>query len=78
MPGALPMGNVGFLGGIAIPGTTPVTGALSMNAIAASYATIPQAYQVPLIPPQTATVIQKLIQVSSLLGIFILLELCCI
>ncbi|XP_048443018.1 protein RIK-like isoform X3 [Pyrus x bretschneideri] len=56
------MGNVGFLGGITIPGTTPVTGALSMNAIAASYATIPQAYQVPLIPPQTATVIQKLIQ----------------
>ncbi|XP_048433955.1 protein RIK isoform X4 [Pyrus x bretschneideri] len=62
VPGALPMGNVGFLGGITIPGTTPVTGALSMNAIAASYATIPQAYQVPLIPPQTATVIQKLIQ----------------
>ncbi|XP_068334773.1 protein RIK isoform X2 [Pyrus communis] len=45
VPGALPMGNVGFLGGITIPGTTPVTGALSMNAIAASYATIPQAYQ---------------------------------
>ncbi|CAN6702385.1 unnamed protein product [Malus baccata var. baccata] len=60
--GALPMGNVGFLGGITIPGTTPVTGAVSMNPFVASYATIPQAYQVPLIPPQTATVIQKLIQ----------------
>ncbi|KAM1218026.1 hypothetical protein PS1_045671 [Malus domestica] len=62
VPGALPMGNVGFLGGITIPGTTPVTGAVSMNPFVASYATIPQAYQVPLIPPQTATVIQKLIQ----------------
>ncbi|KAM1015527.1 hypothetical protein ACFX2A_046315 [Malus domestica] len=62
VPGALPMVNVGFLGGITIPGTTLVTGAVSMNPFVASYATIPQPYQVPLIPPQTATVIQKLIQ----------------
>nr|XP_028963690.1 protein RIK [Malus domestica] len=68
VPGALPMVNVGFLGGITIPGTTLVTGAVSMNPFVASYATIPQPYQVPLIPPQTATVIQKLIQIQKCTG----------
>ncbi|XP_021805981.1 protein RIK isoform X1 [Prunus avium] len=62
VPGAFPLGNAGLLGGITVPGVTPVTGAHLMNPFEASCPTIPQVYQVPLIPQQTATVIQKLIQ----------------
>ncbi|XP_034207686.1 protein RIK [Prunus dulcis] len=62
VPGAFPLGNVGLLDGITVPGVTPVTGAHLMNPLEASRPTIPQVYQVPLIPQQTATVIQKLIQ----------------
>lgn len=61
--------NVGLLGGITISCVTPVTGAIPMDPLAASCPTIPQVYQVPLILQQTATVIQKLIQVSYMLGI---------
>ncbi|CAL9014276.1 unnamed protein product [Prunus brigantina] len=61
VPGAFPLGNAGLLGGITVPGT-PVTGAHLMNPLEASRPTIPQVYQIPLIPQQTATVIQKLIQ----------------
>lgn len=69
VPGAFPLGNAGLLDGITVPGVTPVTGAHLMNPLEASRPTIPQLYQVPLIPQQTATVIQKLIQVSYPLGI---------
>ncbi|PQQ13398.1 protein RIK isoform X1 [Prunus yedoensis var. nudiflora] len=62
VPGAFPLGNAGLLGGITVPGVTPVTVAHLMNPFEASCPTIPQVYQVPLIPQQTATVIQKLIQ----------------
>ncbi|ONI19033.1 hypothetical protein PRUPE_3G255200 [Prunus persica] len=62
VPGAFPLGNAGLLDGITVPGVTPVTGAHLMNPLEASRPTIPQLYQVPLIPQQTATVIQKLIQ----------------
>ncbi|KAL6287748.1 hypothetical protein ACE6H2_012138 [Prunus campanulata] len=62
VPGAFPLGNAGLLGGITVPGVTPVTVAHLMNPFEASCPTIPQVNQVPLIPQQTATVIQKLIQ----------------
>ncbi|XP_008230877.1 PREDICTED: protein RIK isoform X2 [Prunus mume] len=61
VPGAFQLGNAGLLGGITVPGT-PVTGAHLINPLEASCPTIPQVYQIPLIPQQTATVIQKLIQ----------------
>ncbi|KAM5581207.1 protein RIK [Rosa sericea] len=60
VPGALPLGNVGLLGGMTLPGVSPASGAI--NPLAAGFPTVPQAYQVPLIPQQAATVIQKLIQ----------------
>lgn len=59
LAGALPLDNVGLLGGITLPGVTPVSGTHFTNPLAASFPTVPQ---VPLIPQQTAAVIQKLIQ----------------
>lgn len=63
LAGALPLDNVGLLGGITLPGVTPVSGTHFINPLAASFPTVPQ---VPLIPQQTAAVIQKLIQVRYL------------
>ncbi|XP_050380893.1 protein RIK isoform X2 [Argentina anserina] len=62
VPGALPLGNVGLLGGIGLPGVSPVSSAHLINPLAAGFLAVPQAYQVPLIPQQAATVLQKLIQ----------------
>ena len=67
VPGALPLGNVGLLGGVAVPGVIPVSGAHLINPLAAGFTTVLQPYQVPLIPQQAATVLQKLIQVSYLM-----------
>lgn len=57
--GANPLGNVGSLAGILLPGAAPISGALLTNPHMASCATIPPVFQVPLVVQNTAVVVPK-------------------
>ncbi|XP_059670435.1 protein RIK isoform X2 [Cornus florida] len=62
VPGILPLGNVGSLVGIGLPGVAAASGALLMNPLTACSTTVPQVFQVPSIQPHTAAVVQKITQ----------------
>ncbi|KAF7130136.1 hypothetical protein RHSIM_Rhsim10G0048800 [Rhododendron simsii] len=57
VPGILPLGNMGSLAAITLPGVTSASGALLTNTLTSSSATTP-----PLIQPHTTAVLQKMNQ----------------
>lgn len=66
--GVFPLGNIGSLAGISLPGIASVSGAFLTNQFVANCAPIPPVYQVPSIPQtqSNATVVPKSDQVSSI------------
>lgn len=64
----LPLGNIA-LGGIALPGVTPVSSALLMNPLVASCAAITQVFQASTIQQHTATIVPKVSQLRYLIWV---------
>ncbi|KAJ4973466.1 hypothetical protein NE237_006640 [Protea cynaroides] len=62
VPGVLPLGNVGSLVGVALPGMTTPSGALLTNPLSATCTTAPHIFQPLSIPLNTSAVVQKLNQ----------------
>lgn len=63
VPGVRPLGNTGTLGGITLPGVTPMPCALFMNPLAAGCINVPQVIQAPLTQQHAAAAFPKLNQV---------------
>ncbi|XP_057994150.1 protein RIK isoform X2 [Hevea brasiliensis] len=57
--GVLPLGNIGSLAGISLPGIASVSGTFLTNQLVANCATSPPAYQVPSIPQNNAMAVPK-------------------
>ncbi|KAF8408207.1 hypothetical protein HHK36_007351 [Tetracentron sinense] len=62
LPGVLPLGNMGSLVGITLPGVATLSGALLTSPLPATCATVPLVFQAPPIQHHTAAVVQKLNQ----------------
>ncbi|XP_077214404.1 RS2-interacting KH protein isoform X2 [Tasmannia lanceolata] len=62
VPGILPLGSIGNLVGITLPGVVPMSGGLLTNAIPAAGASVPHIFQVSTVPQNAAAIVQKLNQ----------------
>lgn len=68
VPGILPLGVIGSLGGVTVPGITPVSSALLVNPLVVSSSGLSQAVLPHLIPQHTAAMVPKVTLVRYLSG----------
>ncbi|KDP27241.1 hypothetical protein JCGZ_19940 [Jatropha curcas] len=59
LSGVVPLGNIGTLAGISLPGLASVSGAYLTNQLVASCATVPPVFQVPSAPLNNGVVVSR-------------------